>query len=85
MLLNTTNCDLKICDFGLARVMDPEKDHAGMLTGPLSSTPCKSSQLRVRRHAMVPSARGHAERQELHVCFGHVVGCCLSVFSLVMY
>lgn len=32
MLLNTTNCDLKICDFGLARVMDPEQDHAGMLT-----------------------------------------------------
>lgn len=32
MLLNTTNCDLKICDFGLARVMDPERDHAGMLT-----------------------------------------------------
>lgn len=32
MLLNTTNCDLKICDFGLARVMDPEQDHAGLLT-----------------------------------------------------
>lgn len=32
MLINTTTCDLKICDFGLARVMDPEQDHAGMLT-----------------------------------------------------
>lgn len=31
MLLNTT-CDLKICDFGLARVADPEHNHAGFLT-----------------------------------------------------
>ena len=32
LLLNTT-CDLKICDFGLARVADPEHDHTGFLTG----------------------------------------------------
>ena len=31
LLLNTT-CDLKICDFGLARVADPEHDHNGILT-----------------------------------------------------
>lgn len=31
LLLNTT-CDLKICDFGLARVADPEHNHAGFLT-----------------------------------------------------
>lgn len=31
LLLNTT-CDLKICDFGLARVADPEHDHLGFLT-----------------------------------------------------
>ncbi|KAL5278810.1 rl family protein [Megaselia abdita] len=31
LLLNTT-CDLKICDFGLARVADPDHDHAGFLT-----------------------------------------------------
>ncbi|XP_004342477.2 mitogen-activated protein kinase 1 [Capsaspora owczarzaki ATCC 30864] len=31
-LLLNTNCDLKICDFGLARVADPTKDHAGLLT-----------------------------------------------------
>jgi mitogen-activated protein kinase 1/3 len=37
MLLNTANCDLKVCDFGLARVMDPEQDHAGLLTG---ARPC---------------------------------------------
>ncbi|WKY01430.1 hypothetical protein Q1695_015432 [Nippostrongylus brasiliensis] len=31
ILLNG-NCDLKICDFGLARVTDPRKDHTGFLT-----------------------------------------------------
>eukprot|EP00035_Acanthoeca_spectabilis_P021142 m.436545 g.436545 ORF g.436545 m.436545 type:complete len:353 (+) comp17991_c0_seq1:405-1463(+) len=31
ILLNC-NCDLKICDFGLARVADPEHDHVGILT-----------------------------------------------------
>ncbi|XP_003388915.1 PREDICTED: mitogen-activated protein kinase 1-like [Amphimedon queenslandica] len=31
LLLNTT-CDLKICDFGLARIADPEQDHTGILT-----------------------------------------------------
>ncbi|KAH9516711.1 Mitogen-activated protein kinase 1, variant 3 [Dermatophagoides farinae] len=31
LLLDTT-CDLKICDFGLARVADPVQDHTGLLT-----------------------------------------------------
>lgn len=31
-LLLNTNCDLKICDFGLARVADPSHNHAGILT-----------------------------------------------------
>ena len=31
ILLNT-NCDLKICDFGLARIADPLHDHTGFLT-----------------------------------------------------
>lgn len=31
-LLINGNCDLKICDFGLARVADPELDDAGLLT-----------------------------------------------------
>jgi len=31
ILLNT-NCDLKICDFGLARVADPDRDQAGIYT-----------------------------------------------------
>ena len=31
ILLNS-NCDLKICDFGLARVCDTSHDHTGVLT-----------------------------------------------------
>jgi mitogen-activated protein kinase 1/3 len=31
-LLIDLNCDLKICDFGLARIADPTHDHAGLLT-----------------------------------------------------
>ncbi|CAL8074196.1 unnamed protein product [Calicophoron daubneyi] len=31
-LLINANCDLKICDFGLARVHDPDHDHRGLLT-----------------------------------------------------
>jgi len=31
LLLNTT-CDLKICDFGLARIADPTHSHVGVLT-----------------------------------------------------
>lgn len=31
-LLLNTNCDLKICDFGLARVVDDSHDHVGVLT-----------------------------------------------------
>ncbi|VDK45490.1 unnamed protein product [Anisakis simplex] len=31
-LLVNDSCDLKICDFGLARVIDPSKDHSGALT-----------------------------------------------------
>merc|ERR1711916_274853 len=31
-LLLNGNCDLKVCDYGLARVADPEESHAGFLT-----------------------------------------------------
>lgn len=31
-LLLNTNCDLKICDFGLARIANPNKEHSGLLT-----------------------------------------------------
>ena len=31
-LLLNSNCDLRICDFGLARIADPEYDHTGALT-----------------------------------------------------
>lgn len=31
-ILVNSNCDLRICDFGLARIADPEYDHTGCLT-----------------------------------------------------
>ena len=31
-ILVNSNCDLKICDFGLARIADPDYDHTGCLT-----------------------------------------------------
>ena len=31
-ILVNSNCDLRICDFGLARISDPEYDHTGCLT-----------------------------------------------------
>jgi len=31
-LLLNANCDLKICDFGLARLASPDGDHQGFLT-----------------------------------------------------
>ena len=39
LLLNTT-CDLKICDFGLARVTDPRQDHTGFLTEYVATRYC---------------------------------------------
>lgn len=33
MLLNTSNCDLRVCDFGLARINAQEQDNSGLLTG----------------------------------------------------
>eukprot|EP00730_Choanoeca_flexa_P006830 TRINITY_DN12228_c1_g8_i7.p1 TRINITY_DN12228_c1_g8~~TRINITY_DN12228_c1_g8_i7.p1 ORF type:complete len:374 (+),score=63.13 TRINITY_DN12228_c1_g8_i7:151-1272(+) len=32
LLINLSNCDLKVCDFGLARVVDDHVDHGGILT-----------------------------------------------------
>lgn len=31
-LLLNSNCDLKICDFGLARVSNPQLNHVGFMT-----------------------------------------------------
>merc|ERR1712223_1162082 len=31
-ILVNSNCDLRICDFGLARIADPDYDHTGCLT-----------------------------------------------------
>ena len=64
LLLNTT-CDLKICDFGLARVADPEHDHTGSTKKFVLL--CTYSWIysrfpdRVRCHEMVPGPRNYGE------------------------
>ena len=66
-LLLNTNCDLKICDFGLARIADPSFDHSGVLTEYV----CRPSLIRpllltctspLGGNPMVSCARDHAER-----------------------
>ncbi len=32
IILQNSNCDLRICDFGLSRIADPDYDHTGTLT-----------------------------------------------------
>ena len=74
ILLNC-NCDLKICDFGLARVADPEHDHVGILTGKCitavalgtsGARSLHSALCRVRRNAVVPRAGDYAQLQGVH-------------------
>ena len=54
LLLNST-CDLKICDFGLARIADPNYNHAGLLTGWASV--CIHLLLLILSHAQSMSRR----------------------------
>ena len=50
-LLLNTNCDLKICDFGLARIADPTQDHSGLLTEYVSL--CNSSEMNMKNNIQV--------------------------------
>jgi serine/threonine protein kinase len=45
-LLLNTNCDLKICDFGLARIAHPSFDHSGVLTEYVSFIAIRNSSKR---------------------------------------
>lgn len=45
ILLNH-DCDLKICDFGLSRVVDPRRNHDGLLTEYVATRYCFSSYVR---------------------------------------
>jgi len=66
-LLVNADCELKICDFGLARgfSLDPE-ENAGYMTGKdrvwlaIDSRTSANASLRIRRHKMVQSSRDHA-------------------------
>jgi len=72
-LLVNADCELKICDFGLARgfSLDPE-ENAGYMTGKnqvwkaIDSRTCANASLRIRRHKMVQSSGDHAFVPVIH-------------------
>lgn len=77
-LLLNTNCDLKICDFGLARIADPNKDHSGLLTEYVSLTKRKNAPRTKKncpsgRDALVSSSRNYAQRSRLLQADRHLV------------
>lgn len=78
-LLVNADCELKICDFGLARgfSLDPE-ENAGYMTGrdelEISYSVKRADMtLRIRRHKMVQSPRNHAFLPVIHESHRRVV------------
>ena len=53
-LLLNSNCDLRICDFGLSRIADPDYDHTGTLTEYVATRWYRAPEVmlnaKVRRH-----------------------------------
>ncbi|CAK5274874.1 unnamed protein product [Mycena citricolor] len=81
-LLLNANCDLKLCDFGLARSARPPpnvaNDSSTFMTEYVAtrrvslSLPCSFSIL-AHRPQMVPCPGGHADVQRVHPCHRYVV------------
>lgn len=65
LLINTT-CDLKICDFGLARIADPEHDHTGFLTEYVATRWYRAPEIMLNSKVGVPPSpqREGASSQE---------------------
>lgn len=63
LLLNTT-CDLKICDFGLARVADPEHNHAGFLTEYVATRWYRAPEIMLNSKVGNSSKRKHYLKDE---------------------
>ncbi|EGD80437.1 CMGC/MAPK/ERK1 protein kinase [Salpingoeca rosetta] len=51
MLINVSNCDLRICDFGLARVYDPTFTQKGELTEYVATRWYRAPEVMVRQRA----------------------------------
>lgn len=69
-LLLNSNCDLKICDFGLARITDPTHDHEGMLTEYVATRWYRAPEIML-------SARGYTKAIDVWA-----VGCILAEMYL---
>eukprot|EP00043_Microstomoeca_roanoka_P007797 m.75443 g.75443 ORF g.75443 m.75443 type:complete len:367 (-) comp13980_c1_seq1:179-1279(-) len=51
MLINVSNCDLRICDFGLSRVYDPEYRQSGELTEYVATRWYRAPEVMVQQRA----------------------------------
>lgn len=63
LLLNTT-CDLKICDFGLARVADPEHNHAGFLTEYVATRWYRAPEIMLNSKVFVSQVKTHSRNED---------------------
>lgn len=66
LLLNTT-CDLKICDFGLARVADPEHNHAGFLTEYVATRWYRAPEIMLNSKVFVSQMKSVFERTKIKI------------------
>lgn len=64
LLLNTT-CDLKICDFGLARVADPDHDHTGFLTEYVATRWYRAPEIMLNSKGYTKSSKWTVAQQQL--------------------
>merc|ERR1711988_1284739 len=69
-ILVNSNCDLRICDFGLARITDPTHDHEGMLTEYVATRWYRAPEIML-------SARGYTKAIDVWA-----VGCILAEMYL---
>lgn len=73
LLLNTT-CDLKICDFGLARVADPEHNHAGFLTEYVATRWYRAPEIMLNSKVLVSQVKTYSRNEERGTHFVHLRG-----------
>ena len=69
LLLNTT-CDLKICDFGLARVADPDHDHTGFLTEYVATRWYRAPEIMLNSKVRIAESLSKAGPNLINIFYG---------------